>query len=211
MSTPSDPCLLVMHGLRLKGFAEASVVAESVGITEAEAKPLLDQLVVDGSVTYRDGKLSGFALTTSGRERHAGLVAAELDAAGARAAVRDAYTRFLQLNKELLEVCTAWQLRDVGGESTLNDHSDAAYDADVVEQLASLHASVEPICLDLAGALDRYAGYGPRLAHALERVRAGDSDWFTKPMIPSYHTVWFEMHEDLLSTLGIERGSEEAT
>jgi hypothetical protein len=27
-------------------------------------------------------------------------------------------------------------------------------------------------------------------------------------MIASYHTVWFEMHEDLLSTLGIERGSE---
>ena len=37
---------------------------------------------------------------------------------------------------------------------------------------------------------------------------AGDTDWFTKPMIPSYHTVWFELHEDLLATLGIERGSE---
>ena len=29
-------------------------------------------------------------------------------------------------------------------------------------------------------------------------MRAGDSDWFTKPMIASYHTVWFELHEDLL-------------
>ncbi|MDQ1375434.1 MAG: hypothetical protein QOJ09_2772, partial [Actinomycetota bacterium] len=28
------------------------------------------------------------------------------------------------------------------------------------------------------------------------------------PLIDSYHTVWFELHEDLLSTLGIERGSE---
>jgi hypothetical protein len=44
----------------------------------------------------------------------------------------------------------------------------------------------------------------------MEQIRAGDTDWFTKPMIPSYHTVWFEMHEDLLSTLGIERGSEGA-
>ena len=67
---------------------------------------------------------------------------------------------------------------------------------------------MEPICADLAAALDRFAGYGPRLAHALEQVQAGDGDWFTKPMIASYHTVWFEMHEDLLSTLGIERGSE---
>ena len=24
-------------------------------------------------------------------------------------------------------------------------------------------------------------------------------------MIDSYHTVWFELHEDLLATLGIER------
>ena len=30
----------------------------------------------------------------------------------------------------------------------------------------------------------------------------------TKPMIDSYHSVWFELHEDLLATLGIERGSE---
>jgi hypothetical protein len=27
-------------------------------------------------------------------------------------------------------------------------------------------------------------------------------------MIASYHTVWFELHEDLLCTLGLERGSE---
>jgi hypothetical protein len=46
------------------------------------------------------------------------------------------------------------------------------------------------------------------LAHALERTRAGDADWFTKPTIDSYHTVWFELHENLLATLGIERGTE---
>lgn len=206
---PSDPRLLVMHGLRLKGFAEAAATGEAVGIAEADAKPLLDQLVVDGLATYRDGKLSGFALTSAGRERHADLLAAELDAAGATAAVQSAYSRFLELNTDLLTICTAWQLRDVGGESTINDHTDAAYDAGVIEQLAALHARVEPICDDLAATLDRYAGYGPRLAFAVEQVRSGDGDWFTKPMIPSYHTVWFEMHEDLLCTLGIERGSEE--
>ena len=122
--------------------------------------------------------------------------------------MQDAYQRFLQLNTDLLTICTAWQLRDIDGESTVNDHTDGGYDAGVIEQLATLHAGVEPICDDLGATLDRYAGYGPRLAHALEKVRAGDGDWFTKPMIPSYHTVWFEMHEDLLCTLGIERGAE---
>lgn len=208
MSTPSDPRTLVMHGLRLKGFAEASAIGEAVGVSEADAKPVLDQLVLDGLATYREGKLSGFALTKAGREQHAELLAAELDAGGARPAVRDAYARFLQLNTDLLSICTAWQLRDIEGQSTINDHSDGVYDAGVIEQLAALHAKVEPICDDLGATLDRYAGYGPRLSLALHKVRTGGGDWFTKPMIPSYHTVWFEMHEDLLSTLGIERGSE---
>jgi len=208
MSTSSDPRTLVMHGLRLKGFAEAAGVGEAVGIPEPDAKPVLDQLVADGCASYRDGKLSGFALTKPGREEHARLLREELDRAGVRPAVEDAYRRFLQLNTELLTVCTEWQLLDVDGQSTVNDHSDAAYDAGVVERLARLHARVEPICDELGAALDRFSGYAPRLTHALERVRAGESDWFTKPMIASYHTVWFEMHEDLLSTLGIERGAE---
>ena len=210
MSTPSDPQTLVMHGLRLKGFAEAAGVAEAIGVPEAEAKPVLDQLVAEGLAQYRDGKLSGFSLTKPGRVRHAELLAEELDRTGTRAAIDAAYRDFLQLNTDLLGICTEWQLRDVGGESTVNDHSDPAYDAAVIDKLAGLHEKVAPICDALGAALQRYEGYGPRLAAALERVRSGDSDWFTKPMIPSYHTVWFELHEDLLATLGIERGSEEA-
>ena len=35
-------------------------------------------------------------------------------------------------------------------------------------------------------------------------------EWFTRPMIDSYHTVWFELHENLLATLGIERAREQA-
>jgi hypothetical protein len=78
----------------------------------------------------------------------------------------------------------------------------------VIEQLADLHAKVTPICADLGAALDRFGGYAGRLGDAVAKVRAGDVDWFTKPMIASYHTVWFELHEDLLATLGIERSSE---
>ena len=208
MSTPSDSRTLVMHGLRLKGFGEAAAIAEAVGVSEADAKPVLDALVGEGLATYRDGRLSGFSLTKDGREQHAELLAAELEGTGARPAVEGGYRRFLELNSDLLAICTAWQLRDVDGESVLNDHSDAAHDRAVVDRLGTLHTGVEPICVDLASVLDRFRGYRGRLSYALDQVMAGDGDWFTKPMIPSYHTVWFEMHEDLLSTLGIERGSE---
>ena len=106
-------------------------------------------------------------------------------------------------------MCTEWQLRDVDGESTVNDHSDGVYDAGVIEKLA---VAARPGRADLHRPRRR-----PRPLRRLrppphrtpsQRVRTGDSDWFTKPMIASYHTVWFEMHEDLLCTLGIERGAE---
>jgi hypothetical protein len=208
MTAPSDPRLLVMHGLRLKGFAEPTVVADAVRVPEDRTQSLLEGLVAEGLAAYRDGRLSGYLLTPSGRAEHARLLREELDVHGVRDAVSAAYGRFLELNTGLLEVCTAWQLRDVDGESTINDHSDPDYDAGVIEQLRDLHGRVHPICDELATSLARYGVYGPRLAVAVDRVSNGDIDWFTKPVIASYHTVWFELHEDLLATLGIERGSE---
>ncbi len=204
----SDLRTLVLHGLRLKGFAEAAAVAEAVGLAEADAKPELDRLVGEGFATYRDGRLCGFTLTPAGREEHARLLAEELDASGRRDDLRVAYRRFLAINQDLLAICTSWQLREVAGESVINDHSDPAHDAAVIAQLADLHATVTPICADLGATLDRFAAYGDRLGDALARVQAGDPDWFTKPMIASYHTIWFELHEDLLATLGVERSAE---
>jgi hypothetical protein len=56
--------------------------------------------------------------------------------------------------------------------------------------------------------LERFGRYSARLRTALERVVAGEPEWFTKPVLDSYHTIWFELHEDLLCTLAIERASE---
>ena len=109
----------------------------------------------------------------------------------------------------MLAVCTRWQVKDQDAQQ-LNDHTDPAYDASVLAELAELDAGVQPICAELAGAIDRFAVYGPRFDLALEKLRAGELEWFTKPVMESYHTVWFELHEDLLATLGIDRASEKA-
>lgn len=208
MGHASEPRVLAMHGLRLKGFAEAPGVAEMVGLDDGVASQHLDALAAEGLVQYRDGRLSGYSLTSAGRGEHERLLGHELDAAGVRSMVRSCYEQFLELNTELLGVCTAWQLREVGGQSVVNDHSDATYDKDVIERLCQLDEKVQPICDALGGALDRLGGYGPRLRDAIGKVQSGEVEYFTKPMIASYHTVWFELHEDLLATLGIERSSE---
>lgn len=211
MAAPSEPRTLALHGLRLAGVAEPTGLAATVGLDQASAKELLEDLVAEGSATYREGPMPGFALTPAGRAEHARRLGEELDRHGLRAAVAAAYRRFLTRNQDLLGLCTAWQLRegDPSGQPVANDHADPAYDAAVIERLGEIDEWIQPVCAELAGSLERYGRYGPRLTYALERLRSGERDWFTKPMIPSYHTVWFELHEDLLATLGIERDQEE--
>jgi hypothetical protein len=208
MSQPSDPRLLVLHGLRLKGVATADGLAETVDLAAAEIAVQLAELAGEGLVAERTGALAGRSLTAAGRAQHARLVQGEIDATGSRAAVAGAYDRFRTLNAGVLDACSRWQVRDVDGRPVLNDHGDPAYDAEVVADLADLQHRADPLCDDLAGALDRYQAYGPLLRRAVDHVEAGERDWFTKPMMPSYHTVWFELHEDLLATLGLERSAE---
>lgn len=200
--------MLVLHGLRLKGVAPADAVADAVGLGRADVESHLEALAADGLVSHRDGRFAGWTLTPAGRSTHERLLAREADVNAAWPGLEGAYGRFRELNPGVLDVCSRWQVRQVGGRSVRNDHSDRRYDESVVDDLTAIHHDARPVCDRLAGTLDRYRPYGPRLAHAVERVRAGDTDYFAKPLIPSYHTVWFELHEDLLATLGIDRAAE---
>ncbi len=88
-----------------------------------------------------------------------------------------------------------------------NDHTDRAWDEDVLRSLRSLGRRLRPIADGLSEALRRFRFYPERFAAALERVDRGERKWVDEPRIDSCHTVWFEFHEDLLATLGIERGA----
>jgi DNA-binding MarR family transcriptional regulator len=208
MARRSDPRLLVLHGLRLKGQAGAAAIAESAGLATADVEAWLERLAADGLVVHRDTPAPAWSLTPAGRAEHSRLVGREIDAAGVRPAIEGAYERFRALNGGVLDACSRWQVRDIAGAVVVNDHRDPAYDARVVADLAALHNRVEPVCDELAGALERYRLYGDQLSRAVARVEAGERDWFTKPVLPSYHTVWFELHEDLLTTLGLDRTAE---
>lgn len=210
MPFDSEPDFLVLHGLRVRGFAEADLLAAAIGLPVDEVVKRLDGLERDGLVVHRAGAVSGWTLTGAGRVEDEARAADELDAVGARTVVASAYRSFLDLNPDLLQLCTDWQLRPQAGRPVVNDHRDEVYDAEVVHRLAAIDTAVQPLISRLAGVLERFDGYGARLANALARVQAGEIDWFTKPVIDSYHTVWFELHENLLATLGIERGKEMA-
>lgn len=208
MAQRSDPRLRVLHALRLKGFADAATVGTAAGLDRPAAGVHLDSLTTEGLAAFRAGRHPGWTLTSGGRDEHRRLVAAEVEAAGCREAVHVAYEVFLGQNPELLAACTAWQLREVERSQVPNDHSDPAYDGAVLARLQRIDDAIRPTCAELAECLDRFSDYRPRLSRARTRIEAGEAEWFTRPDLDSYHSVWFELHEDLLATLGLERASE---
>lgn len=211
MPVASDPAFVALHVVRVRGVTGSAEIAATTGLDVAVVDAAMEQHAAHDFVTLRTGNLAGWALTRFGRDEDAQRCAAELGDSGLRVTVDALYRRFLELNPELLRLCTDWQLYPPADNKTPpepNRHEDAAYDAAVVARLGKVDGVAQPICDELGDALARFGNYGRRLAAARARVEAGEHDWMTKPMIDSYHSVWFELHEDLLATLGIERGSE---
>lgn len=195
---------IVLHVLRCVGHAGLPRVADAAGLTEADVESHLIDLAVAGFVTRSPGELGAWGLTEAGRAEDARRIARELDATGAREALFAGYKRFMVLNPELLELCSAWQLRSVDGVVAANDHTDPVYDARVLDRFADLDRRAEGVAADLSAALPRFGRYRVRLAAALDRARSGALEHLADST-SSYHAVWFQLHEDLLASLGIPR------
>ena len=163
-----------------------------------------DALVADGLAVRRGERL---ALTPRGRET-ADARARLGDSSDEAGAAQVAYNTFLPLNATLLQLTTDWQVRP---GNVPNDHTDRAYDWDVIGRLEALDDQVGPVVRRLGGAVPRFGGYRERLRVARARVTDGHREWFASPKCDSYHTVWMQLHEDLLLALGIERRAGELT
>ena len=116
-----------------------------------------------------------------------------------------AYQGFERINRTLKQIITDWQTLDVGGAKAANDHSDKSHDEAVIDRLGGLHEQAEPILTRLAARLPRLKYYADKLLAALEAAEDGDHEWVSDIRRDSYHTVWFELHEELLRIMGQER------
>lgn len=197
----------MLQTLRCVGYASADrlgAIVEQLGPIDVE-----DHLLALGArslVSRQPGEFGGWGLTEAGKEEAAQRVASELEQAAASDVVRAAYRDFIPLNQRLLDLCGLWQMRTVGDAVTPNDHTDRAYDTRVLDEFVRLDAEAQALCSNLGEQLHRFSHYGPRLAAALAAARSGESQRLTDTL-DSYHTVWFQLHEDLLVTLGITRTS----
>ncbi|MFI6426439.1 transcriptional regulator [Promicromonospora sp. NPDC050880] len=205
----SQPELLVLHSVRIQGMADDGAVAERFGLDEAGTHEILLDDEAYGWVSHAAfAGTSGWSMTERGRAEDDRRLAEELAESGARPAVESAHERFGPLNDRLLQACTDWQLRANGDERLVpNTHTDPEWDARVLDELEALEAELEPLVAGLSQVLARFEGYDTRFSSALARARAGRGEWVAGTAVASCHAVWMELHEDLISTLGIDRAA----
>ena len=170
--------------------------------SDLEVQKALDEAVAKGRA-MRAGE--AYSLTPVARVALDGAYSKLYAAQRADNGFVSAYERFEGINRNLKQLMTAWQTIEFDGESVLNDHSNKDYDDRLIDRLGALHERSEVVFRQLAVGLPRLAIYAEKLEAALKRAEDGAIEWVSGAKIESYHTVWFELHEDLLRILGRTR------
>jgi hypothetical protein len=193
---------LVFHGLAVKRHAAPAAVASLVGLDEGRVQSLLAEAVNGGRAIEAKG---GYALTPLARLALEGRYSFHFAPLRLDPGFVAAYESFERINRTLKQVITDWQTIEVAGERVANDHRDTAHDEAVMDRLGRVHEQVEGVLQSLARSLPRMHIYGQKLAAAIEAAEDGDREWVSDVRRESYHTVWFELHEDLLRIMGRAR------
>jgi hypothetical protein len=200
---PHDFDLSTLQTVHLKGRASPADVSSATGHSDEDTASQLQALAHAGLLLEKNEK---YRLTPEGKKKLAQMIATERAATDADA-LKSIYHDFEPLNADFKQMITNWQQRD--GEP--NDHTDADYDAGVLEGLDAVHDRFGPLLERISATVPRLASYPERFKVALEKVHAGDYAWFLRPIIDSYHTVWFELHEELIQLSGLSREEEAAS
>lgn len=191
--------LKVLQAIRLKGRVTPDDLAATLNENPGRVAATIAELTAAGFLV--EAKM--LRISPLGCERLHTLLAEErsgIDTGAITAAYRD----FRGVNTDFKTLVRDWQLKD--GEP--NTHVDADYDAAVLHRLDRIHNSVVPIVAAATVQVPRLSVYGDKLAAALEKIKAGETIWLTRAMIDSYHTVWFELHEELILAAGLTRDAE---
>lgn len=193
---------LVMHGLAIKKHATPEQVAGILGLDADAVREALKKLVATNRAVEAKGR---YLLTPAARMVLDSDYSFMYENLRANPAFQAGYAGFERLNAVLKRLITDWQTISVNGERVPNGHDDKEYDAKILDQLGDLHERAEDALDQLASALARMRIYREKLSLALTRAEEGEIAWVSDARIESYHTLWFELHEDLLRLMCRER------
>lgn len=171
------------------------------GVEVERANEILDSLVKRGYLIKSD---EGLYITEDG-EKAVNLYRNNVKQEH-KEAVSNSYKQFCKLNDVFKEVVTDWQMkRTKDGEYVANDHSDQEYDEKVLKRLYDVDIEMEKVFSELIKTVPRYEIYLNRFKAALKNIKEGKTEYLASYKVDSYHTIWFELHEDLIRLLGEKR------
>lgn len=172
------------------------------GMARGEASAVQQSLAEAGLILVK----GPIMMPTPAGTEQVGTTMRLADDAPERERIMATFHRFLPVNRQLRDLCTAWQVRPDG---SVNDHSDENYDADIRDRLDDIDDAVGPLLKRFSEDIPSMDGYRARLTESLEKLDDGDDAWLASPLIDSYHTVWMHLHQHLLLTIGMSRKEDE--
>ena len=193
---------LVLHGLAIKKHADAEAVARLVGLPVERVTATLADAVKRGRAIEAKGR---YLLSPTARMSLDGEYSKFYDGLRKNADFVAAYEGFERINVELKTLITDWQTIEIAGKRVPNDHSNDAHDQRVIDRLGKMHERADKLFAGLEAGLPRLKIYRDHLLEALEKAEDGAVEWVSDARIDSYHTVWFELHEELLRLMGRTR------
>ncbi len=192
--------LAVLQAVRLKGRIGRTELPDVVGGADAGALAATVDVLVDAGLLVDAATLR---LADPGRARLAELLAVERSGVDAEAAAA-VYADFDRLNGVFKSVVSQWQIT----RSAPGAEPDADRDAAVLARVDDVHRAVVPVIIAASDLVPRLRSYVDKLGVALSRAKQGDMAWLSRPTVDSYHTLWFELHEELIGLAGRTRSHD---
>lgn len=185
MISPDEFKILNYINIR-QAIEDPNVISSMVEMQPARAKELFDSCVKVGYILEADGM---WQLTESGEEAVSQF--RKLEVKNKERELEAIYERFDKENSIFKRIVSEWQAeRD---------------DQKALEGLEGVHIRISEIFQELSRLIPRYEIYPSRFNKALKNFKDGKTEYLAKYSVDSYHTIWFELHEDLLNLLGKER------
>jgi hypothetical protein len=191
---------VVLNYLDIRKFiAGPEAVETATGLNSDEVRAILERFEREGY--FLSGEMH---ITSKGEGAAKSYRQNELGEAERNTLVT-VYEGFGRADTKIKQLVTDWQVRRISGSQVVNDHTDREYDFMILSRLFDLHGQTGRIFSELLPIVGRYGTYWKRLNLAIEKIKEGNSDYLSRPSLDSYHTVWFEFHEDLLKLMGKKR------
>lgn len=195
--------LATLQAVRLAGIADEEGLSDRALLRAEDLSEALSQASRSRYIE-RGGfaDLQGWLITAPGMARLAELLVAESQGAAAEPVLAAALVEFEVINAPFVDTISRWQLVST---ASIQPEFEAATVTELLTALTGFGEQLAGALAQVVTLLPRFARYPAQYRLALRRAETEGLGWVSGIGILSYHVVWAELHQDLLSTAGRTR------